>query len=79
MSTFYRNRETGRIQAHPKAGIGDSLNSDEVGEDGKVLKPFVSLPITKDKIKKAKSLMVDQSQTTEVNTDSGDSEQEGDQ
>lgn len=59
MTTFYRNRETGIIVAHPVAGIGDSLNSDEVGEDGKALKPFVALPITPDKIKAAQELMKD--------------------
>ena len=76
---YYRNRTTGIIQSHPKSGIGDSLNSDEVGQDGKPVKPFVALPITPDKVKKAKSLMDEPTKTAEAKTGTGDSKQEGDQ
>lgn len=37
---LYKNRETGIIQSHPRSGIGDSLNSDEVGEDSKPVVPL---------------------------------------
>jgi hypothetical protein len=57
MTTLYRNRKTGLIQAHPTAGQGDVFNSDEIGEDGKPVKPFVKLPVTDDKIKAARTLM----------------------
>lgn len=40
MTAYYRNRETGIIQAHPVSGIGDSLNSDEVGVDAKPIVPL---------------------------------------
>lgn len=82
MSPFYRNRETGIVQAHPKSGIGNSLNSDEIGQDGKPVKPFVALPITPEKIGKAKGLMRGggtAETTTEAKTGTGDSKQEGDQ
>jgi len=74
---YYRNRETGIIQSHPKSGIGDSLNSDEVAEDGKRIKPFVKMPITGEKIKRHKSLL----KTAEANSGSGETKhkQEGDQ
>lgn len=68
MSALYRNRTTGIIQRHPVSGIGESLNSDEIGEDGK---PFVKLPITKDKIKQAKNLMKDDPKTTGAKTGAG--------
>jgi len=77
MGTFYRNRETGIIQSHPQSGIGDSLNSDEIGEDGKPVKPFVKLPITPDKVKRA-SALAKGDKTTEANPGIGDSTQEGD-
>lgn len=38
--TYYRNRETGIIQRHPVSGLGESLNSDEVGEDAKPIVPL---------------------------------------
>lgn len=37
---WYRNRETGIIQAHPVSGLGDVFNSDEVGEDAKPVIPL---------------------------------------
>lgn len=77
MTAYYRNRETGNIQSHPVSGLGDDFNSDEVGEDGKVVKPFVKLPITDDKIKSAKSLMKDHDSGSKPGT--GSSKQEGDQ
>lgn len=61
--TLYRNRETGIVQFHPTAGLGDSFNSDEIGEDGKPVKPFVKTPITDDKVRDAKSLMADKNET----------------
>lgn len=71
---YYRNRVTGKIQQHPKSGLGERFNSDEVGQDGKPVKPFVGLPITKDKIKQAKSLM----KTPEATTGTGSADkQEG--
>lgn len=66
---YYRNRETGIIQSHPTAGLGDSFNSDEVGQDGKTVKPFVALPISDAKIKEAKSLM--KPHTPEATTGTG--------
>jgi|GEM_PF-4449445 len=36
--TYYRNRTTGKIQAHPKSGLGERFNADEVGQDGKPVK-----------------------------------------
>lgn len=47
MTAFYRNRETGIVQSHPTSGLGDSFNSDEIGEDGK---PLAYLPISSDKV-----------------------------
>lgn len=66
---FYRNRETGIVQFHPTAGLGDSFNSDEIGEDGKAVKPFVNLPITDDKIRDAKSLMEDKTESKNKSTE----------
>ena len=78
---YYRNRETDIVQWHPQSGLGDFFNSDEIGEDGKPVKPFVTLPITPEKIKDAKSLMkADDSHTPAVNSDAGSSKkQEGEQ
>lgn len=56
---FYRNRATGIIQFHPKGGIGAALNSDEVGLDGKPVKPITSLAPDKDELKAAKNLLKD--------------------
>lgn len=55
MTTLYRNRKTGLIQAHPRAGLGDVFNSDEIGEDGKPVKPSVKTPVTDDKTKAART------------------------
>lgn len=57
MATFYRNRETGKVQSHPKSGIGESLNADEIGEDGKPVKPRTSLAPTTAELKAAKALL----------------------
>lgn len=74
MTAFYRSRVTGKVQSHPKSGLGESFNSDEIGQDGKPVKPFVALPITKEKIKDAQSLM----KTPEATTGTGSAkEQEG--
>ena len=43
MTAYYRNRETGLVQSHPTSGLGDSLNSDEIGLDGKPVKPYIPL------------------------------------
>lgn len=69
MTTFYRNLETGIIQSHPVAGLGDSFNAEEVGEDGKVVKPFVALPITPDKVRSAKALLNDHRDTNKQESD----------
>lgn len=37
---LYKNRETGIVQYHPRSGIGDSLNSDEVSDDSKPVVPL---------------------------------------
>lgn len=60
---YYRNRTTGKVQFHPKSGIGDSLNSDEIEETGKPIKPRTSLAPSKDELKAAKNLLKDQSAT----------------
>jgi len=80
MTAYYRNRETGKVQSHPKSGLGEFFNSDEIGQDGKPVKPFVALPITSDKIKQARSLMKDH-ETPEATTGTGSAtkKQEGDQ
>ena len=61
MATYYRNRETGRVQVHPKAGLGDTFNADEIGEDGKPVKPRTSLAPSGAELKAAKELLRDQS------------------
>ena len=63
MGTFYRNRTTGRVQSHPQSGIGDSLNSDEIGQDGKPVKPRTSLAPSKAELKSAKALLKDHTAT----------------
>ena len=72
METFYRNHVTGKIQAHPKSGLGERFNADEVGQNGKPIKPFVKTPVTKDEIKKAKSLM----KTPDANSGTGSTEEQ---
>lgn len=42
MGTYYRNRVTGKIQQHPKSGLGERFNADEVGQDGKPIKPHAT-------------------------------------
>lgn len=79
MSTFYRNRETGKVQAHPKSGLGEFFNSDEIGLDGKPVKPFVKHPVTKDKIKEAKSLMKGHETPEAVSSTGSTTKQKGDQ
>jgi hypothetical protein len=67
------------VQAHPTPGLGEFLNSDEIGEDGKPVKPFVPLPITQDAIKQARSLMKGH-ETPEATTGTGSAtDKEGDQ
>lgn len=61
MATYYRNRTTGIIQSHPQSGIGDSLNSDEIGQDGKPLKPHTSLAPSVDEVKRARDLITPKS------------------
>jgi hypothetical protein len=56
---YYRHNVTGKTQFHPKSGIGDSLNSVEIGEDGKPVKPRTSLAPSADEIKRAKALLKD--------------------
>lgn len=61
MTAYYRNRETGLVQAHPVSGLGESFNSDEIGEDGKPVKPYTSLAPTADELRAAKALLKDPS------------------
>lgn len=61
MTTYYRNRETGIVSAHPTPGIGESLNADEIGEDGKAVKPYTSLAPTPEELKAARDLLKDKS------------------
>lgn len=67
MTTFYRNLETGKVQVHPVSGLGEFFNAEEVGEDGKAVKPFVALPITPDKVRDAKALLGDTNNKREGN------------
>lgn len=60
---YYRNRTTGRVQYHPQSGIGDSLNSDEIAENGKPVKPRTSLAPSSDELRRAKDLLKDNSGT----------------
>jgi len=57
--TYYRNRETGRVQFHPKSGLGETFNADEIGEDGKPVKPYTSLAPSKAELKEATQLLKD--------------------
>jgi hypothetical protein len=43
MTAYYRNRETGIVQAHPVSGLGEFFNAEEVGLDGKPVKPVIPL------------------------------------
>jgi hypothetical protein len=63
MTTYYRNRETDKIQSHPQSGLGESLNADEIGEDGKAVKPRTSLAPSKGELKAASDLLKDHSGT----------------
>lgn len=74
--TFYRNRETGIIQSHPTAGLGDSFNSDEVGEDGKPVKPFIPLGASTEET--SRRIKLAKAKTPEATTGTGSTnEQEG--
>ena len=78
MTAYYRNRETGIIQQHPKSGLGETFNSDEVGQDGKPVKSPVS-PVSDDKGKQPKS-KADGPDAPEAKTGTGSpTKQEGDQ
>ena len=70
MTTFYRNRQTGLVQSHPQSGIGKSLNAEEIGEDGKPVKPRTSLAPSKRELKEANELMRDRSATPSKTTGS---------
>lgn len=61
---FYRNNETGKVQFHPKSGIGKSLGSTEIAEDGKPVKPRTSLAPSADEMRRAKALLKDNSGTS---------------
>jgi hypothetical protein len=56
---YYRNDTTGKVQFHPKSGIGASLGSTEIAEDGKPVKPRTTLAPSADEIKRAKALLKD--------------------
>ena len=59
---FYRHKHTGKVQMHPKSGIGDSLNSVEIDESGHAVgKPRTSLAPSKAEIKAARDLLKDHS------------------
>lgn len=70
--TWYRNRETGIIQHHPVSGLGDAFNSEEVGEDGKPVKPRVPLGASKQETQRLVNL-AKAPKTTEATTGTGDS------
>lgn len=57
MAPYYRNNETGIIQAHPQSGLGDVFNSVEIAEDGKPIKPHTSLAPSADELRSAKQLL----------------------
>ena len=59
--TYYRSLETGKVQYHPKSGLGRVFNAEEIGEDGKSVKPRTSLAPSKTEIKAAKELLRDRS------------------
>jgi len=59
MTAFYRNRETGIVQSHPVSGLGESFNSDEIGEDGKPVKPVIPLGASADEAKRLRELAKD--------------------
>jgi hypothetical protein len=71
--TFYRNRETGIIQAHPVSGLGETFNSDEVGEDAK---PIVPLGASTDETKRRLDL-AKAPKTPEATTGTGSTEKKG--
>jgi hypothetical protein len=54
---YYRNRETGLVQWHPVAGLGETFNADEIEETGKPVKPITSLAPSKTELKAAQDLM----------------------
>ena len=60
---YYRNDTTGKVQFHPKSGIGASLGSTEIAEDGKPVKPRTSLAPSSDELRSAQSLLKDNTQT----------------
>lgn len=60
---YYRNNETGKVQFHPKPGIGASLGSTEIAEDGKPVKPRTSLAPSSDELRSAQALLKDNTQT----------------
>lgn len=79
MTTYYRNRSTGKVQAHPKSGLGETFNADEIGEDGKPVKPYTSKAPSVKELKDAQELLKDKSGTpsTTTGTPAGESKQEG--
>ena len=60
---YYRNDTTGKVQFHPKSGIGASLGSTEIAEDGKPVKPRTSLAPSSDELRSAQALLKDNTQT----------------
>ena len=63
---YYRNDTTGRVQFHPKSGIGASLGSTEIAEDGKPVKPRTSLAPSSDELRAAKALLKDNSGASRI-------------
>lgn len=81
MTAYYRNRQTGKVQAHPVSGLGESFNSDEIGVDGKPVKAYVPLGASREETARAVKLAKgDTPKTPEATTGTGSTKkQEGDQ
>ena len=80
---LYRNNETGLVQRHPKSGIGTSLNSTEINEDGSPIdgsKPRVPLGSSKKTVAAARRLQSASSGNPKATgKPAGDNKKEGDQ
>lgn len=77
MTAFYRNRETGIVQAHPKSGIGESLNADEIEDTGRPVKPRTSKAPTKAELKRKTDLLKDNSVDPKTTGATSTGKQEG--
>lgn len=77
MSAFYRNRETGIVQVHPQSGLGDFFNSEEIGEDGKAVKPFIPLGASTDEARRRADLAKDPDKTPDADGNGSANKQKG--